>query len=255
MNLPDFELLPRTRLVSPHLVVVSETPSTNSYLLERGDSLEAFSTVVTLNQTAGRGRLGRPWLSKAGEAVSFSFSVPISQRSGNPPEFSGLIPLMVGTSVVEALSSHGVHRVSLKWPNDVHVDGRKIAGILCERAVTDFVIAGVGLNLLAPRDVGRTDVAGLSEFLTVDADVVDQIVCDTISGLQRLVQMGRNTVIGRVSAVMSTLGREVTVEEPRQISWSGVAYGLNPEGFLLVREKHSHTLRVVVAADIEHLYQ
>lgn len=112
-----------------------ETVSTN--LDARG---QAPRTVITADyQRAGRGRLDHKWLSPPG--VNLMMSVVLSVKD-LPPEQVATLPLIVGLSVAEAVGSK-----ELKWPNDVLLDGKKVAGILCERD-GDNVIAGIGVNVL-----------------------------------------------------------------------------------------------------------
>ena len=103
-------------------------------------------------QTAGRGRLDHRWLSPPGANLMMSAVMDVS---GIAPERVATFPLVVGLAVAKALEGLGSRgrlvpwlegRVALKWPNDVLVDGRKIAGILCERH-GDGVIAGIGVNV------------------------------------------------------------------------------------------------------------
>ena len=92
-------------------------------------------------QTAGRGRLDHKWHSAEGENLTFSV---VLSCGGKPPEEIATLPLVAGLAIVKALSP--IVALSVKWPNDVLFDGRKVAGILCER-YGDTVIAGVGLNV------------------------------------------------------------------------------------------------------------
>lgn len=97
-------------------------------------------------QTAGRGRLDHRWQSSRGENLMMSAVLDIG---GLSPEHVATLPLAVGLSVLRGLSpflSGAADALSLKWPNDILVGGRKISGILCERQ-GDLVIAGVGVNV------------------------------------------------------------------------------------------------------------
>ena len=88
-------------------------------------------------QTAGRGRIGHRWLSRPGDSLTFSVVLSVA---GMPPEEAATLPLVAGLAVRRVAGG------AIKWPNDVLVDGRKIAGILCER-VGDNVICGIGINV------------------------------------------------------------------------------------------------------------
>lgn len=96
-------------------------------------------------QTAGRGRLDHKWLSAAGENLMLSAVLDVADI---PPDQVATLPLAVGLAVLRGLSPflRGPSAAALKWPNDVLVGGRKIAGILCERH-GELVIAGLGVNV------------------------------------------------------------------------------------------------------------
>ena len=94
-------------------------------------------------QTAGRGRLDHVWISPPGENLMLSAVLDVS---GMDPQEVATLPLVVGLAAATAASVLLLRQTWIKWPNDVLVDGRKIAGILCERH-GDNVVAGVGINV------------------------------------------------------------------------------------------------------------
>ena len=99
-------------------------------------------------QTAGRGRLDHRWLAPPGVNLMFSAVLDVA---GREPAEVATLPLAVGLAVAQALASlpawqASPPRLAIKWPNDVLAEGRKLAGILCERN-GDAVIAGIGLNV------------------------------------------------------------------------------------------------------------
>ena len=137
--------------------VVTMTASTNSDLMREARSGGRFARPVLLAaeiQTGGRGRLGRAWHSTPGASLTVSYALCVARRLA---ELEG-ISLVCGLAVRDALARHGV-LAALKWPNDVLVDGRKLAGILVEAhapaaaaaaaaAAATIVIVGVGINVL-----------------------------------------------------------------------------------------------------------
>ncbi|MEO5913644.1 MAG: biotin--[acetyl-CoA-carboxylase] ligase [Luteolibacter sp.] len=97
--------------------------------------------VLAERQTAGRGRRGAAWFSPAGESLAFSILV----RPEEPKALWPRLALAAGVAVAEAIESFGV-QAGIKWPNDVWIGQRKVAGILVE-AGTDFAVVGIGLNV------------------------------------------------------------------------------------------------------------
>lgn len=135
----------------PRLEIHGVLGSTNDRARELAEAgAEPFTVVIAEEQSAGRGREGRRWESPAGSGLWMSVVAPPREPSARP-----LMPLRAGVAVCRAIeaAAPGV-RVGLKWPNDVQIDGRKVAGILCE-AGAGGVIIGIGVNVrpgaLSPR--------------------------------------------------------------------------------------------------------
>ena len=133
--------------------------STNSVLARRlREGTRAPELCAAEIQTAGKGRLGRRWVSGLGQSLVLS----VSWRFDAPSDGLSGLSLAVGVALVEALAAGGFGGVMLKWPNDLLVDERKLAGILVEVSRSGSgsaaCVAGVGFNLdLAPVDSGRID--------------------------------------------------------------------------------------------------
>lgn len=152
--------------------VVEETASTNSDMLARAAAGEASGLArLAESQTAGRGRFGRRWLAPLGGGLTFSllwrFECGVGQLSG--------LSLVVGVALTRVLNRLGAP-VRLKWPNDLLLGERKLAGILIELAGDALgpsaVVIGVGLNLLPAGDVGQPAAALREAGVTVSRNVL-----------------------------------------------------------------------------------
>jgi BirA family biotin operon repressor/biotin-[acetyl-CoA-carboxylase] ligase len=120
------------------------------------EGVAAPALVVAQEQTSGRGRMGRKWVSAPGAGVWMSV---ILDAVG--PEVDRLVPLRTGLGLAERLSDlPGVPGILLKWPNDLWSDRGKVGGILCE-TVRDRIVVGVGINLIAPEVDAPYPVAGI----------------------------------------------------------------------------------------------
>jgi BirA family biotin operon repressor/biotin-[acetyl-CoA-carboxylase] ligase len=158
------------------------------------------------------------------------------------------------------LRDHGLAEASLKWPNDVVLGEKKLAGILCEFVPSGWVIVGVGLNIDFPVGAPPSPrAAGLFHHLSAAEGLVDSVLAGFVTELRDWVDDVRTRVshdnVARVSSVMGTLDRPVEVHEPSGTQWRGVAHCLDQAGHLLVMPEGLSELRAVVASDIEHLYQ
>lgn len=256
--------LPITGGLAARLRVLDSAGSTNDVLagLLADGPEPSFSTVLTLDQTAGRGRLGRSWTAPRGKTVAVSVLVRATDPAGFP---FGWVPLMAGAAMstsIDALVGGG--RTGLKWPNDVQVDGLKACGILAEMVPSaDAVIVGTGINLTLGHDElpvpGATSLA-LAGVEVLGDELVDSVVGGYLASLVELVgrlEAARGDAVAagihrEVSEWCRTLGREVRVLLPGGGESFGVAVGLDGTGRLLVRDDRGET-SALSAGDVTHL--
>lgn len=150
---PVVPLLVAPRLAPPlagPVVWSAETGSTNDDLVALARDGAPEGTVVGADrQSAGRGRRGRSWLAARGHALLVS----VLLRPGVAPVDAGLLPIVVAVGAAEALGPDA----RIVWPNDIVVDGRKVAGILCEMSAdhegVHWAVAGIGVNVRSAPDL------------------------------------------------------------------------------------------------------
>ena len=130
------------------VLVVARTGSTNTDCAARARAGAPEGLVLAAEeQTAGRGRLGRTWLSPPRAALTFSV---LLRPAGVPPARRGWLPLLAGVATATAVRHVSGLDARLKWPNDLLLGPRKLAGILAEQS-GDAVIVGIGVNVSAAR--------------------------------------------------------------------------------------------------------
>lgn len=257
MSLPSAGY-PLAAAVTPRLQVVETIDSTNAKLLRDAtddpDGHPHLSAVVTTDQRAGRGRLDRSWTTPPGTALAVSV---LLDAGAVAPADRGWIPLIAGAAMRRAVADQltGLE-VTLKWPNDVLVDGLKISGILAEVLAGDphRVVVGAGVNTaMASVDLpvptatsfaalGRTvdDDRLLAEYLTVLRDGVAALAVSGAAGVRE-----------RIEEVCATLGSDVAVALPDGVTLSGRAERLDAEGRLVVSSAGVES--VVSAGDVVHV--
>lgn len=226
------------------LEVFAEIESTNSYLMQRpGPSEGRVRVAATDNQTAGRGRHGRSWLSPAGSGLCLSLAYTFSSRPDNLPAMT----LAVGLGVVSALQEHGVAGVQLKWPNDLVAMDGKLGGILTEAQLQAggaiSVVTGVGLNIDLsdhPQLELETDWAQRVTDLKSYAGGVPDTNVLASSIVRRLCKLLPDYEVGGFEQFRDQWqqydwlqGRSLTIETPRQ-QITGVGTGIADDGALLV---------------------
>ncbi|MCG5218322.1 biotin--[acetyl-CoA-carboxylase] ligase [Streptosporangium sp. KLBMP 9127] len=235
--------------------VVEETGSTNADLARAaGEGAPQGTVLIAERQSAGRGRLGRSWSAPARAALMFSVllrpSVPVARQ--------GWLPLLAGLAAASAVRRIAEVDVRLKWPNDLLIGDRKLAGVLAERVDT-AVIIGTGLNVSLR--AAELPVATATSLAVEKAPCLDRD--PLIRGVLREIEThygewtragGDADACGLRAAylgVSATIGMEVRVELPGERALVGVATGVDELGRLLVTsEGRSHALS---AGDVIHV--
>ena len=243
----------KTQAVSRAFTCLDSVESTNTWLMDKTKVI-ADEVVLTWNQVGGRGRLNRRWVNQPGEGLAFSVAVPPMLKENPPKLASTWIPLLVGVAVVKSVQSIGIQDASMKWPNDVLVDGRKLAGILCEVRPDGHVVAGVGINVRFSGDPPDSRAISLDEVLKDAPSMLDDLVASIIRRVSQLVEGDSTQQQEAVTSVLGTIGRDVEVLGRDGSTRTGRAVGLDEHGALLVQMIDGST-RVITSSDIEHLYQ
>ncbi|MFI5720854.1 biotin--[acetyl-CoA-carboxylase] ligase [Nocardia sp. NPDC051750] len=256
----DIERLRRALTETPELAfftgieVVESTGSTNADLLARATDPEVDRVVLLAEaQEQGRGRLARAWASPPRAQISLSMLV---RTAGVDPELLGWLPLLTGTAVVDALRSATDVPAALKWPNDVLIEGRKIAGILAEVAPGDprpAVVLGVGMNVsLTADELPVPHATSLTLCDVADPDRTALVLGILREFAQRFTSWrdsGWDTapLAAAYRERCATLGTPVRAELPGGGLLTGIARDIDSAGRLLIGEE------AVAAGDITHL--
>lgn len=242
------------------LELLPETASTTQVAAERARSGASEGLVVVADhQTAGRGRLDRSWETPPGTAVTFSLMLRPSVAPGSWP----WLPLLTGHTVAKALVALGFD-ARVKWPNDVLVGDRKVAGILVERVDTPdgpAAIVGAGINVdLAEEELPVPTATSLGIAATdgTAAPARESVLLDVVAAVREgydAWQAGGDAAASRLAASYSancaTIGQEVRVDLPGGESMTGTATAVDPDGRLVV-ETTAGTERVG-AGDVVHV--
>jgi len=232
--------------------------STNDWVSRNVAELSSNTLVFTLNQTAGKGRNGREWASRPGESVAFSMLLDGVPRG----IFPTWVPLLAGVSVVHALTRLGVSGASLKWPNDVLVDGTKLAGILVEVLPDARLVVGVGVNISSTaQSLPHPTATSLALQGVVVSDLERDILQPVAvalrgyldsAGDQRPIDVHSewNEI---VSTHLSTLGCVVEWQGPEGTTQRGVAKELAEDGGLVVSGLSDQADVIVRSGDVFHI--
>jgi BirA family transcriptional regulator, biotin operon repressor / biotin---[acetyl-CoA-carboxylase] ligase len=220
-----------------HVTVVDETGSTNTDLAQAAEAgAPDRSVLVARHQTAGRGRLDRTWVAPPGA------NLLVSLLFRNLPEHRHELTQRVGLAACAAVRSCTSLHPVLKWPNDVLLDGAKLAGVLAQsgrdRAGAAYVVVGIGVNVgWAPDGAAR-----LGDSVTPDA-----LLVSLLDHLDRL-----PAVIGdEYRSVLATIGQRVRADLPSG-SLVGRAVDVDDSGRLVIVDDCALS-HVIDTADVIHL--
>jgi len=220
---------------------VQETGSTNTDLLQRVRQAQPPQPLLraALRQTAGRGRLGRRWFAGAGGALLFSLAVPMQAGGAR----IAAATLACGVGAAERLRAAGAP-VSLKWPNDLMIDGRKLGGVLCELAIDGegrrTLVVGIGINLrldAATRGSIGQPAAALDEAMTAAVpreSLIGGIAGAVLDALRLYDAQGFVPLQPRFMALFAQRDATVDLLELGTCVASGRALGVDGEGRLLL---------------------
>jgi BirA family biotin operon repressor/biotin-[acetyl-CoA-carboxylase] ligase len=224
-----------------------QVDSTNRHLLAAAaDGAPEGLVAVADEQRAGRGRLGRTWVAPPGA----SLLVSVLLRPDLPPEQLHVVTLAAALAARDAVRQVADVDARIKWPNDVVVDDRKLAGILAE-ASGGAVVVGMGLNVAWPEfpdDIAATATA-LDRHRATAVDRMELLVAWLIALRSHLDAPG--SVVSAAAAASATLGRRVRVELPDGVV-SGTARALTAEGYLVLTTDDGDDV-TVTAGDVVHL--
>lgn len=262
----------REQLVAPNgpyavVDVVDTTGSTNADLLvSAADGAVDRTVLIAEEQTAGRGRRSRTWVSPAGTGVYLSVLV---RPTTVPQERLGTLGMVAGLALMHAARETAEVEATLKWPNDLLVgtDRTKAAGVLSEVAAGSpgaAAVVGVGLNVTALPEGAEPGPGGLpaGSFAEVGAKVTDRTAItasflrafNELEAAWRLADgdVARSGVLAGYREACGTIGQRVRAELPDGTSLNGVAVDVDEDGQLQLKLDDG-TPRTISAADVVHL--
>ncbi len=211
------------RLGSPRLHL-ARIESTNVRARELAGAGAPHGTLVTAGeQTAGRGRQGRAWVAPAGRALLCSVVVRDPSR---------LLPLATGVAVADTVGemTGAPTRATVKWPNDVWLDGRKVAGILVEgRPQEGWAVVGIGLNVALREQDFPPELHDTATTLGLEPDAIEPTLQRLLVALGRWISAPSDAVLKAVRARDALLDRPV-----RWGGGSGLGGGIDGDGRLIV---------------------
>ncbi len=219
--------------------------STNDEALAwAADGAPDLSIVLAEEQTSGRGRLNRKWFTPKGTALAFSLI--LRPTAIQRPHLSRIVGL-AALSIIDALALRGLD-AQIKWPNDILINGEKVAGILVETVWTgddvDAVVIGVGVNVtqaaVPPADLLNFPAASIEKTLGVNPDS-EQLFHDILAGINAwLPRMDTDAFIKTWDKKLAFRGQQVQIYVEGKAPIIGELAGLEADGSLRLRDAHDN---------------
>jgi BirA family biotin operon repressor/biotin-[acetyl-CoA-carboxylase] ligase len=233
----------------PAVVIFETVGSTNDVARQLAENgADSLTVVIADQQTSGRGRAGRSWLSAHGSSLLCSIIFRATPQGQAAP---GAAPLRIGSAVARAVEQSAQVSADLKWPNDVLLPGQgKIAGILCE-AVTrgpgnNYIIAGIGVNVTHPGEQYGC-INGASKHAVTRGELLQQLVAELRVSAGQITSPLTPEELAEIRTRDILFGREVANEQAAL----GRACGIASDGSLLVETssgvKHIHSATIRLA--------
>ncbi|RLE50328.1 MAG: biotin--[acetyl-CoA-carboxylase] ligase [Candidatus Methanomethylicota archaeon] len=204
--------------------------------------------IIASEQRKGKGRLGRPWFSPRG-----GLWMSVLLRPDVPPIKAPLLTLMAAACIADSLEEYGV-KASIKWPNDVMINGRKIAGVLAEADIemdrVNYVALGLGVNVNVPVNLMPDELkplaTSMSELLRKEVDLAE-FACKLIKALDRQYEDYRlkrfPLLLERWKSKLLGLGQRVLVKTAYE-EVEGLALDVDEDGALFIRKSDGSTIKV-----------
>jgi BirA family biotin operon repressor/biotin-[acetyl-CoA-carboxylase] ligase len=247
----DIKARLKTSVIGAEILVFEETASTNDVVehLAKSGAREGL-VVFAESQTKGRGRHGRAWASPRGKGLWFS----VLLRPALPPSAASRITIAASVAVARAIRQSCGVNARIKWPNDVIVDGRKLAGILTElHTEADEIllaILGIGINVNCQREDFPDTMTGIATSLELEAGQAQDrvaLAARVLAGLDecyRLALEDFESIADEWAQLSTTLGKQVVVTMgQRRIE--GCAQALDGDGALLLRKDDGRVERIL----------
>ena len=244
--------LGKTKVIGRDIRVFEQTTSTNDVIEKLArDGVKEGVVVFAESQTKGRGRLGRKWLSPAGKGLWFS----VLLRPDLRPQAVTQLIIAAATSLVRAVKGKTGLRPEIKWPNDILVNGRKVAGILTELSAeldrVKHVTVGIGVDVNQSASEFPPDLRKLATSLKIETgkpvsrpELATAILRELDCDYARVCDGGFADVADEWETHCTTIGKNVAIQiGDRRIR--GCAESLDDDGALRLRTEHGHTERII----------
>lgn len=233
-----------TKLIGKEIIFLESIDSTNNYAKKMGEEKFKEGTIVIAEeQTAGRGRLGREWISPKGKGIWMT----IMLKPDIKPEQAAQLTLIGAYAVAKAIKTVCSIDAQIKWPNDIVIKGKKVCGILTEMGAEidriNYLIVGIGINANTEKKDFLKSGLDIATSLKIEkGEDVDRklLISNIITNFEELytdfIEKGNiERIINDYKKVSATLDKEVKISSVKGEELRGMALDINNHGHLMVK--------------------
>lgn len=244
--------LPEHRIVGRDIRVFQETTSTNDVVEKFArDGVSEGVVVFAESQSKGRGRMGRRWMSPPGKGLWFSLLLRPKLR----PTAVTQITVIAATALVRAIQKETGLIPDIKWPNDIWINGRKVAGVLTEMSAeldtVKHVTLGIGLDVNLEEKDMPPELRQIASSLCIEtghkldrAEMAATLLRELEFDYERISRGNFEAVADEWEQRCITVGRQVSINLGLKVL-KGRAEALDGDGALLLRSEHGHLERII----------
>ncbi|WP_052339617.1 biotin--[acetyl-CoA-carboxylase] ligase [Gorillibacterium massiliense] len=241
----------QTRELGHPLLVLEETSSTQDAAREWAERGAPHGALVVADaQTAGRGRMGRSWHSPAGKGIYMSLVL----RPDIPMQHTPQMTLLAAVALCRTFRREASVDASIKWPNDILINGRKVSGILMESSAEDerlsYIIAGFGISVNLQKEDYPDHLHDVATSLFIESgqpiqreDLIASFLQEYEKWFSVYMAEGFAPILSLWEALSSTLGRVITAYTPKGPQ-KGTALRLHESGALTIRTENGQEMNV-----------
>ncbi len=230
-------------IIGREIIFFESIRSTNDLAITIGQQRENPEGIVVIadEQTGGKGRLGRSWISPPG--VNLYFTVLL--KPPIPPVETSILTLAAAVAVVSAIRGYAGINAEIKWPNDILINTKKAGGILMEmksdKGRISLLAIGIGVNVNMSLDALANDIRPLATSLKIESgkpinrvELLRKILAELEKSYKILLKGNKRALINEWLCLNSTIGNNIKIQMQGEIL-SGFAEGINERGELIVR--------------------
>jgi len=238
-NIEEFDIKLDTEFIGRNFIYCDEVESTNELLLSSKDFSQNGTVLLAEYQSKGKGRKDRVWISNSGQNLTFSVLLKGEFKSRK----INLINLGTSLAIAQAIENLCQLNVELKWPNDVLIDKKKIAGILLESTSKNNkinkMVIGIGINVNQPNFPGKFDIPPTSirkEFHSLVNR--ERLLSEVLNNIERNFETAKeqsDKIMNDWRSRCKMIGEKVKIVEDEKIKF-GIFEDIDDEGFMILKQ-------------------